>query len=134
MKMQHTIYLEMKHKIILDEIMREKGIGNGKQGTPNYNKAVLQCIEAIDTAREAHFQALQKQCRLRAHFQDDERFFSMVEAVRTNAPKKYKKVIEGTWKRWKLNIARNVDIELIIEHQNMNNVFVEVKKNDWRND
>ena len=98
MKMQHTVYMETKHKKILDELMMNEGIGNGKQGTPNYNLAILKCIEAIDTAREAHFQALQKQCRLRAYFQCDERLWEKIEALRVQSPKKYQKIIDGKWR------------------------------------
>ena len=95
MKMQHTVYLELKHKVILDKLIDQERIGNGKQGTPNYNKAILQAIEAIDTAREAHFQALRRSHRLYSWIMDDEIFHRKVDAIRTAKPKLYQKIVEG---------------------------------------
>ena len=100
MKMQHTVYLEIKHKAILDKLIEQETIGNGKQGTPNYNKAILQAIEAIDTAREAHFQALLRGHRLYQWVVDDEKFFSQVDKIRENKPKLYQKIVEGKVRKY----------------------------------
>jgi len=100
MKMQHTVYLDIKHKKILDTLIEQSNIGNGKQGTPNYNKAILQAIEAIDTAREAHFQALKRSHRLYQWVTDDELFFRKVDAIRNNKPKLYDKIVEGKVRKY----------------------------------
>ena len=44
MKMQHTVYLELRHAQILERL----DVGKGKQGGYNYNKAIIKCIEAIE--------------------------------------------------------------------------------------
>jgi len=44
MKMQHTVYLDIKHVQILERL----DVGKGKQGNYNYNKAIIECIEAIE--------------------------------------------------------------------------------------
>jgi hypothetical protein len=100
MKLQHTVYLEMRHKKILDILIDQEKIGNGKQGTPNYNKAILQAIEAIDTAREAHFQALLRGHRLYQWVVDDERFFSQVDRIRETKPKLYQKIVDGKVRKY----------------------------------
>ena len=103
MKMQHTVYLEMKHKVILDKLIALRGIGNGKQGTPNYNKAILQAIEAIDTAREAHFQSLLEHYRLHKYIgrlETTDRFHKEVDKLIKTKPKLYKRIIEGKVSRW----------------------------------
>ena len=100
MKMQHTVYMEMKHKVILDQLITQERIGNGKQGTPNYNKAILQAIEAIDTAREAHFQALLKRHRLLSWVCDEERTSAMITRLQERQPKLYEKIISGEIRSW----------------------------------
>ena len=67
MKMQHTVYLSLEHVKILERL----NIGKGKQGTYNYNKAIVQCIEQIEkdielvNSLEAMTEAFQIQCRAR---------------------------------------------------------------------
>ena len=100
MKMQHTVYLEMKHKEKLDILIEQSNIGNGKQGTPNYNKAILQAIEAIDTAREAHFQALLRSHRLYSYLIDEENFFRKVDGLRNGQPKLYEKIVNGKVRKY----------------------------------
>ena len=42
--MQHTVYLSLEQVRILERL----NIGKGKQGTYNYNKAIVLCIEQIE--------------------------------------------------------------------------------------
>ena len=93
MKMQHTVYMEAKHKEILDELILNEKLGNGKQGTPNYNLAILKCIEATDSHREAQIDAMRRQLRLYQWLIDEERHGRAVETLRNTKPKLYKKIL-----------------------------------------
>jgi hypothetical protein len=44
MKMQHTVYLDLEQVKILERL----DVGKGKQGTYNYNAAIIKCIESIE--------------------------------------------------------------------------------------